>query len=175
MDAPGSAQDDSSHDDDRVVVGRVLGPWGVRGDVRVESHSDSRRRFARGSRVCLDGVETSVVSSRPHKGGLVVRLESVADRNAAEALKGATLTVTQAEVEPLPDGSYYYFQVIGLSVRTDVGEALGEVREVLATGSNDVYVVRGPAGERLVPALSDVVLDVDLEQGLMTVSLPDGL
>ena len=175
MDAPGPAQDESFPDDDWVVVGRVLGPWGVRGDLRVEPHSDSRERFSPGSRVYLDGAETTVLDSRPHRGGLVVRLEAVPDRNAAEKLKGASLTVPRDQVEPLPDGSYYYFQIIGLSVRTDAGEELGEVREVLATGSNDVYVVRGPAGERLVPALGDVVLDVDLDRGQMTVSLPEGL
>ena len=175
MDAPGSAQAEDSHADDWVVVGRVLGPWGIRGDVRVEPHSDSRERFSPGSRVYLNGAETSVVSSRPHRGGLVVRLGSVADRTAAETLKNATLTVPQDDVDPLPDGSYYYYEIIGLRVRTDDGEELGEVREVLATGGNDVYVVRGPAGERLVPALSDVVLDVDLDRGVMTVSLPEGL
>ena len=175
MDAPGPAQADSSPDDDCVVVGRVLGPWGVRGDLRVEPQSDSPERFAPGGRVYLDGVETAITSSRPHRGGLVVRLESVADRSAAETLKGASLTVPRDQVEPLPDGSYYYFQVIGLRVRTDDGEELGEVREVIATGSNDVYVVRGPAGERLVPALNDVVLDVNLDLGVMTVRLPEGL
>ena len=175
MDAPGSVQAEDPNDDDRVVVGRVLGPWGVRGDLRVEPHSDSRERFAPGSRLYLNGAETVVVSSRPHKGGLVVRLGSVADRNAAETLKNAALTVSQDQVGPLPDGSYYYFQVIGLRVTTDGGEELGQVHEVLATGGNDVYVVRGPAGERLVPALGDVVLDVDLDRGVMTVSLPEGL
>ena len=79
------------------------------------------------------------------------------------------------QIDPLPDGSYYYFQILGLRVRTDDGEELGRVHEILATGGNDVYVVRGPAGERLVPALGDVVLDVDLDRGLMTVSLPEGL
>ena len=79
------------------------------------------------------------------------------------------------QIDPLPDGSYYYFQILGLRVRTEGGEELGRVHEILATGGNDVYVVRGPAGERLVPALGDVVLDVDLDRGLMTVSLPEGL
>ena len=175
MNAPGSPHAEDSHADDWVIVGRVQGPWGIRGDVRVEPHSDSRERFSPGSRVYLNGAETAVVSSRPHRGGLVLRLESVADRTAAEALKGATLTVPLDDVDPLPDGSYYYFQIIGLRVRTDDGEELGRVHEILATGGTDVYVVRGPAGERLFPALSDVVLDVDLDRGVMTVSLPEGL
>ena len=125
MDAPGSAQAADSHADDWVVVGRVLGAWGIRGDVRVEPHSDSRERFSPGSRVYLNGVETAVVSSRPHRGGLVLRLESVADRTAADALKGAALTVPRDQVDPLPDGSYYYFQILGLRVRTDDGEGAG--------------------------------------------------
>ena len=175
METAGSGHAADSHADDWVVVGRVLGAWGIRGDVRVEPHSDRRERFSPGSRIYLNGVETDVVSSRPHRGGLVVRLATVTDRTAAEALKGAALTVPRDQIDPLPDGSYYYFQILGLRVRTDDGEELGQVHEILATGGNDVYVVRGPAGERLVPALGDVVLDVDLDRGLMTVSLPEGL
>jgi 16S rRNA processing protein RimM len=158
------------------VVGRVLGAWGIRGDVRVEPHTDAPDRFSSGSRLYLDGAATTVVSSRPHKGGLLVRLERVDDRNAAEALKGAALAVPRTDVDPLPEGSYYHFEILGLGVWTEEGEALGEVREILATGSNDVYVVRGPAGkERLVPALTNVVVGVDIERKRMVVRLPEGL
>ncbi len=177
MTDPGSHQPGHTHaSNDWIVVGRVLGAWGVRGDVRVEPQSDDPDRFSPGSRVFLDGSPTVVLSNRPHKGGLVVRLESVAARNAAEVLKGASLTVPREEVGPLPDGSFYHFEIIGLPVYTTDGEELGVVHEILATGSNDVYVVRDSAGkERLVPALNGVVLTVDLEGRRMTVELPEGL
>ncbi|MCI0903504.1 MAG: 16S rRNA processing protein RimM, partial [Chloroflexi bacterium] len=70
---------------------------------------------------------------------------------------------------------YFHYQLIGLKVRTVAGEELGELAEILETGSNDVYVVRGVAGEILVPALSPVVREIDIDAGLMVVDLPEGL
>ena len=80
------------------------------------------------------------------------------------------------QVEPLPDGTYYHFQILGMRVLTNDGERLGSVSEIIVTGSNDVYVVH-QEGRRdiLIPALPDVVLDVNLDTATMLVDLPDGL
>jgi len=75
----------------------------------------------------------------------------------------------------LPEGEYFHFQLLGIKVLTEEGEELGRISDILETGSNDVYVVTGPTGEVLVPALADVIVKVDLDQGIMEVSLPDGL
>jgi len=158
------------------VVGRVLGAWGIRGEVRVEPHTDVSERFSPGSLLYMDGSPTKVLMSRPHKGGLVVRLDRAADRTEAESLKGASLAVPGEQVGPLPDGSYYHFEILGLGVWTEDGEHLGEVRQILATGSNDVYVVQDSEGQQLlVPALGDVVVKIAPEQGRMVVRLPEGL
>ena len=103
-------------------------------------------------------------------------LDLVNNRTHAESLRGAILTISRDEVGPLPEGSYYHFQVIGIGVWTEDGEFLGEVRQILPTGVNDVYVVRD-SGEKevLVPSLESVVLDVDLGENRMVVRLPEGL
>ena len=159
-----------------MVVGRVLGAWGIRGEIKVEPHTDVPERFSPGTLLYLDGSPARVLKSRPHKTGLVVTLDVVADRNKAESLKGASLAVPREQVGPLPEGSYYHFEIIGIGVWTEQGEHLGEVLQILATGSNDVYVVRDSSErESLVPALPDVVLSVDTDEGRMVVRLPEGL
>ena len=159
-----------------VTVGRIRSAWGIRGDVSVEALSDAPNRFAPGSVLRLKGKPTRVERSRKGKRGLLVKLDAVDDRAQAEALRGEELTVLPEQVEPLPDGLYYHFQIIDLRVVTQDGEQLGVVSEIIVTGSNDVYVAH-KEGRRdiLVPALPDVVLDVDLHEGVMTVNLPDGL
>ena len=159
-----------------VTVGRIRSAWGIRGDVSVEALSDAPNRFAPGSVLRLKGKPTRVERSRKGKRGLLVKLDAVDDRTQAEALRGEELTVLPEQVEPLPDGLYYHFQIIDLRVVTHDGEQLGVVSEIIVTGSNDVYVAH-KEGRRdiLIPALPDVVLDVDLHEGVMTVNLPDGL
>ena len=159
-----------------VVVGRIRSAWGVRGDVSVEVLSDSPHRFAQGSLLRLKGKPTRVQRSRKGRRGLLVKLDAADDRTQAEALRGEELTVLPEQVEPLPDGLYYHFQILDQQVKTRDGKLLGTVSEIISTGSNDVYVVH-QEGRRdiLIPALPDVVLDVDVEAKVMLVCLPDGL
>ena len=138
--------------------------------------TDFSRRFSPGSVLYLEGRPSRVVRARKIKGGLRVHLDLVNDRTHAESLRGALLTVPRDEVPPLPEGSYYHFQIVGIDVWTEGGECLGTVREILPTGGNDVYVVRDADGkEVLLPALEGVVRQVDLEANRMVVSLPEGL
>ena len=159
-----------------VIVGRIRAAWGLKGDVSVEVLSDAPTRFAAGSVLRLKGKPTCVERSRKHKRGLLLKLDAADDRTQADALRGEDLTVLPEQVEPLPDGMYYHFQIIGMLALTQEGERLGVVSEIISTGSNDVYVLHEP-GRRdiLIPALPDVVLEVDLDASAMVVSLPDGL
>ena len=162
--------------EERVAVGRILGPWGVRGEVRIEHFSQSPDRFVPGARVFAGETPLTVECSRPHKGHLVAKLREVSDRGEADSMRGAALTVEVAALPPAPDGSYYQFQLIGLTAFTTKAESLGTVSQVLETGANDVYVVDGADGRQiLLPAISGVVLEVDLARGLMVVDPPNGL
>ena len=162
--------------DDDVLVGKVAGPWGLKGDLKVVPFTDSPLRFSPGSRLLLDGRPTHVVRSRATRSGLVVNLDTVGDRESAELLRDASLTVHRDELAPLPDGSYYHYQIMGMGVWTEEGEYLGKVWDIVRTGASDVYVVRDDGGlEVLVPSLKDVVLDVFPGEGRMVVRLPEGL
>ena len=114
-------------------------------------------------------------SSRPHKKALVVKFESISDRDVAEGLRGLDLVIPESELPPPPPGSHYQFQLVGLTVVTTSGDLLGKVSRILETGANDVYLVLGEdGGETLIPAIKDVVVEIDLEGGRMVVDpLPE--
>ena len=160
--------------DDNVVVGVIIGAWGLRGDVKVEAHSDYPDRFAPGSSVYLDNERCVILRVHGHKVGYVVGLDGVPDRTSAELLRGKKLTVPASELPELDDDTFFYFDIIDMAVRTTSGDELGRVEEILSAGGNDVYVVRGAGKEMLIPAAREYVVEVDVERGIMTVSLPDG-
>ena len=162
--------------EDAVIVGKVTGAWGLDGHIKVEPFTDLAERFSPGSHLLLAGKVVKVVQASRAKAGLRVRLDSVTDRTHAESLRGALLTVPRSAVKPLPKGTYYHFQIIDIAVWTEDGEHLGEVKEILAAGGADVYVVRGGSrGEVLLSAVPDVVLEVDPAENRMVVRLPEGL
>lgn len=150
-----------------VAVGRVLGAHGTRGALRVESLSDVPGRFAPGAAVWIQAVRRVIQSSSTAKGTLILKLEGIDDRATAERMKDEVIEVPESERPPLPPGSYYADELIGLAVVDPEGRPLGTLEEVLTTGANDVYVVRGPQGETLLPAIDDVVLEIDLERRRM--------
>ncbi len=112
---------------------------------------------------------------RSHKGILLVKLEGIDDRDAADELRGMLVQVPLEDAVPLEEGEYYHFQLEGMDVETETGEWLGRVAEVIATGAADVFVVRGPRGEVLLPAIEDVILELDTEKGHMKIHLLPGM
>jgi len=106
---------------------------------------------------------------------MLLKLVGCDTRDAAQGLRGMLVQIRTTDAAPLGEGEYYTYQVEGLIVETDVGEVLGKVVDVIETGANDVYVVRGPRGEVLLPAIHEVVLEIDLTAGRMRVHLLPGL
>jgi 16S rRNA processing protein RimM len=167
---PGSELDPAT----AVTVGRILSAHGIRGAVKVLPLSDFPARFKTGVRLWLKGVPVRIRDSRWQGKNLTLQLEGIDDRNAAEAIAGEELLVPEAA--PLDEeGVYYQHDILGLTALDLQGDLLGEVVDIFSTGSNDVYVIRGERGELLLPALDDVVRDIDLASKTMTVELMEGL
>ncbi len=160
-----------------LVVGKIVAPWGLRGEVKVAIETDFPERFKRLKRVYLGEKATSFVleGSRLHQGHALLKLGGCDDRNAVEKLRGHLVQIPIEEAMPLDEDEYYVYQIVGMDVWTAEGEHLGRVSEVLFTGANDVYVVQGDQGEILIPAVEDVVLGVDLAGGRLTVELVERL
>jgi len=147
-----------------VAVGRITRTHGVKGEVAVLPLSDIGSRFEPGSTIFLDERQDrplTVASSRPHRQRLLVAFQGVGDRTAAEELRGHYVFVPSSSAPPLPAGEYWSYDLIGCEVRTEEGRLLGTVREVIHGPANDVWVAQGQGGEVLIPALKDVVHQVD--------------
>jgi len=159
------------------VIGRVLRPHGVRGELRLALLTDYPERLPLHPVFYLGDDEKPyrVERVRLQQGAALVKLAGCDDRDAAEALRGQWVQIPIEDAVPLEEGEYYTFQLIGIEVVTDHGESLGRVVEVLETGANDVYVVHGPRGEVLLPAIEDVVRELDVPARRMVVSPLPGL
>lgn len=186
-----------------VAVGQVASCHGLAGAVKVRLLTDYPERFFDLEKVLVDSparespLLCAVESAAPLGRLWTVKLAGVDSREAAAALAGSLLLVPSRERAALPAGSYYVDQIIGLAVQDEAGKPLGRVAEVLSTGGHDLYVVRPgqvqagepgrggqPAGsgyaesrprEWLLPAVKDMVIEINLNGGVMVVRLPEGL
>jgi 16S rRNA processing protein RimM len=158
-----------------IPIGRVVAPWGIRGEVKVEVQTDFPDRFSCGEIVYLQGNAVTIKSNRFQGNTVILKLDTIESRNAAELIRGASLEVPAAELKPLPKGEYYRFQLLELEIWSTEGKRLGKISDVISTGSNDVYEVSSETGTFLIPAIDDVVKSIDLDKGRMTIKIIKGL
>ncbi len=166
-----------------LLLGRVLRPHGVRGELRIEVMTAYPERLSAECQVFLgpdpadpaSATLYTVVRSRKHRHHLILHLEGIHDRNAADLLREQYVMVPVEDAVPLEDGEFYLFQLINLNVYTTEGEHLGTITDIIETGANDVYVVHGPRGEVLLPAIDECIIDIDLTADRVIVHLMDGL
>ncbi len=161
-----------------LVAGRIVRPHGVKGALVLEAASDLMSQVRPGQAVFVgDASRTEhVVSLQPHSGRYLLYLKGISSREAAEELRGLQLLLNAQDLEPLPEGVYYRWEIVGLRVLVDDGSELGTVAEVLSTGANDVYEVERADGKRvLLPAITSVIRQIDLDAGVLRVQLPPGL
>lgn len=161
-----------------LVVGKLRKPHGLRGELQMEVITDFPERLTRGVQVYV-GEEhrpQHIRSIRGHDRLLLVAFSDFHDPESAGGLRNQLVYVRADDRPALPEGEYYQHQLLGLKVISDEGEELGHLVQILETGANDVYIVRPLAGpELLLPAIDEVILQVDLEQSRMMVHLLPGL
>jgi len=171
-----------------TIIGKIIAPFGTKGEVKVYPYSDFLERCYLLRKVKLEGrgIDHFKVIKKAyiHKNLWIIHFEDCNTRTDAQRLSGLLVKISSAERVPLPEGSYYFDQIIGLIALTVSGEKLGRVKEIIKTGSNDVYVIKNEveevedtqrAGEILVPALKDIVKEINLEKGYILLELPAGL
>jgi 16S rRNA processing protein RimM len=161
---------------ERIAVGRINATWGLRGHVKVTPFTSNPARFTAGAMLYVNGEARRVMDVNTSQGYPIVQFDGYTDANAATTLRDALIEIDEAALPTLPEGEYYLHDLVGLEVVTSAGEAVGTLVEVLTTGANDVYVVRRPGKpDALIPAIPDVIRDVDLEARRMTIEAMPGL
>jgi 16S rRNA processing protein RimM len=166
--------------DELVVIGRLVRPRGLVGELIAEVMSDRPDRFTDLRRAYVPGPGGTsrlvrISSTWPHKGRMVVKLEGVDSIDEAEAYRGVELRIGEEELAPLPEGSYYHHQLRGLNVEDASGAPLGRVEEVLDAGAAPVLVIRGASGETLLPLVDSFVERVELDAGRLVVRVPESV
>ena len=166
--------------DDLFQIGVITDTHGLKGEVKVFPLTDDVRRFDVLKDTVLitpGGERIDLVAERARyfKNLVILKFKDYDDINDIEKFKKSELYVTRENAIPLEEGEYYLKDLYGLQVHTDEGEDLGVIDDIIETGANDVYVVKGNGREILIPNIRQCVLNVDLEAGLMEVHLLDGL
>lgn len=161
-----------------LIVGRIIKPHGVRGDLAMKVITDYPERLPELKTLYVGPAfePYTVKRVRFHAGGTLMLFKEVQDRNAAEALRGMMVYVHIDDAVPLEEGEYYLFQIAGARVITEAGDEIGILTDVLETGANDVYVIIAPDGQEiLIPAIPEVIKQVDTEKHVVTINPLDGL
>ncbi len=158
-----------------IKIGKIINTHGYKGELKVLPLTDDADRFFALDHVFIADNEYHVIKARMHQGYVLLLLQGREDMDSAKELQGSYLELPVEELKKLPEGHYYHFQIVGLRVYED-DRLLGEVSDILQTGSNDVYVVKVPKGKEIyLPALKEVVRNIDVEAGKIEVKLPPGL
>jgi 16S rRNA processing protein RimM len=163
---------------DLVAIGQIVKSFGVKGDVRVKSLSDVPGRFEGLREVTIETtsgktIETVVNRVRKDLDSYVIGLEAVSTPEEAAQFRGSLIKIPEDHVPALPDGQYYEFQLIGMTVKDEQGQPLGTLEDIMETGSHPVFVVRGSGREWLVPGRQAVIASLDVAQRTMIVRRED--
>jgi len=158
-----------------ITIGKILAPWNIKGKLIVEVETDFPQRFAPSARVYINRQVQTIDTAEWHKGKAIIKLETIDSIEDAENLVGQPIEIHHSQLQPLPEGQYYHFQLIGLEVWTTQGELLGTINHILTTPSNDNYIVSGAGGEIFIPAIEDIIKSVDLDNGRLTIEPIEGL
>ncbi|WP_028550399.1 ribosome maturation factor RimM [Paenibacillus sp. UNC451MF] len=165
------------------TVGKIVNTHGIRGELKIVPETDfPDERFAKGSALIFfdpqkqTTLSVTVESAREHKKMFMVKFKGFDNINDVEKYKGWLLKVEEKYLSELSDDEFYYHEIIGCTVFTDEGEKLGTINEILSPGANDVWVVERESGKPvLIPYIDDVVLEVDVNEKRVKVSLMEGL
>jgi 16S rRNA processing protein RimM len=162
-----------------ATIGKIVAPFGIRGELKVQPFTDIPNRFSQLKVIHLapDYTRYSIEGVRPYKGDmLLLALEGVDDANAAELLRNKDLCISVDQLAKLPSDSYYQHDILGLRVFTLANQEVGTIVDIMVTGGNDVYVLQsGEKHEVLIPAIKEVVKQIDLVRRMMYIEPIKGL
>ncbi|MDI6852396.1 MAG: ribosome maturation factor RimM [Deltaproteobacteria bacterium] len=156
-------------------MGKIVGAHGLKGALKIGAAA-APEVFLAVAEVDINGDRYAVIAAEPRKNQLLLRLEGIATRDQVEQLVGREIRGESSRFPPLPEGEYYWFQLEGLPVRhAESGELLGKLTEIISTPAHDVYVVHKGERELLLPAVEEVIIEINLDEGVIKALPPEGL
>jgi len=159
-----------------LKIANIIKPHGLHGELVVEFSSDIPESLLAGADLFVGDFRMHVQVARLRRMNqrYLLMLEGTTSRDAAEEYRGATIYLRQGDIPELPEGEFYFHQLIGLVVQNLNGEKIGILSEIIQTGANDVYVVKPEDGKDLLfPAIQSVVKEIDIDNGILTIDPPD--
>lgn len=160
----------------RVAVGEINSPWGIKGHVKVTPLTSNPERLQPKQQVFVGDLSLTITDAKIVGKIPVVQFSSFTTRNSVESLKGSLIEILEKDLPKLPENIFYIHDIVGLTVFTDDDEVVGEIIEVLQTGANDVYVIRPSNGKDvLIPALESVIVAIKIEDESLIIRSNTGL
>ena len=161
---------------EKIKIGKIVNTVGLKGEVKVYNYSDSIEIYETIESIYVEDRLTVIENVRAQKNMVILKLEGADNRNAAEALRGKELYITEDDLPELPEGQYYVRDLIGMSVTEEDGNLLGHVTDVLQNTAQDIFEVESENGKKLlIPKVDQFVLDIDVEKREITVRLIEGM
>lgn len=163
-----------------MEIGQIVNTYGIKGFLKVVPYTDDIKRFEKLKSIYIQtkkSLETVIVEEVKYAKNLVLlKIKGIDNINDAEIYKNCYIKIDRSDAVELPEDSYFIIDLIGIKVYTDEGEELGNIIDVFPTGANDVYVVKNELGKQvLLPAIGDVIKNVDIKNKKMVVHLIEGL
>jgi 16S rRNA processing protein RimM len=163
-----------------LEIGQIVNTFGIKGMVKVKPFTDNIERFSNLEKIYIKNksgqTEYKIQEVKYHKNMVLIKFEGIENPEQADLLRNSYLIVDRETEEPLEAGRYYIVDMIGLDVFTDDNEYLGKLEDIYNTGSNDIYVVKNELGKQvLLPAIEDVIKNIDMDNKKVIVHLIPGL
>lgn len=163
-----------------LEIGQIVNTFGIKGEVKVKPFTDDIKRFDKLKKINIEQKnskkEYEIENIKYHKDMVILKLKGIDQIEQAELLRNSYLKIDRNEEEPLEENTYYIVDLLGLSVYTEEDVLLGILDDIYNTGSNDIYVVKDSLGKQtLLPAIQDVIKEIDIENQKIIVHVMKGL
>ena len=159
---------------DKFEIGKIVNTFGIKGEVKVTPYTDDIEQFKKIKSIYVNNTLMKVQSAKFQKNVVILKLKDVDDMTAAENLRNSIIEAKRSK-KKLPENTYYIADLIGLDVYTDEGTLLGKVKDIYNTGANDIYSIETESKEVLLPAIKEVIKQIDIENKKIIVHILKGL
>lgn len=159
---------------DKFEIGKIVNTFGIKGEVKVTPYTDDIEQFKKIKNIYVNNTLMQIQSAKFQKNVVILKLQGIDDMTSAENLRNSIIMVDRSK-KKLPENTYYIADLIGLDVYTDEGTLLGKVKDIYNTGANDIYSIETESKEVLLPAIKEVIRQIDIENKKIIVHILKGL